>query len=118
MSIRSGKTERAVSGSAAIGGGSTAADGTTLTAAAVASIKNAVPTMSVARLHALRPLIIDLLLSGWDSCPPPVSSRLAQRARALRLPFGRQVVRVSDACLKRPLTGAHLVPLFVARHEP
>src|SRR4051812_9329209 len=67
MSIASGRTERRPSCSAAIGGGggSIAADGTTLTANAAASITSAVPAMSIARLLPLLPLIIDLLLSGW-----------------------------------------------------
>ena len=80
MSISSGKTERAVSGSAAIGGGgSTAADGTTLTAEAAASIKSAVPRMSMARLFRLLPLIIVLLLSRWDGSPLPFDAREGAR---------------------------------------
>ena len=70
MSISSGKTERAVSGSAAIGGGgSSAADGMTLTAEAAASIKSTVPRMSMARLFRLLPLIIvpTPLSMGWFS---------------------------------------------------
>src|SRR5215204_897486 len=78
MSISSGKTERGVSGSAAIGGGgSSAAEGTTLTAETAASIKSTVPNMSMTRLARLLPLIIDLLLSRWDDSPPPRLGRLA-----------------------------------------
>src|SRR5919108_3098926 len=77
MSISSGKTERAVSGSAAIGGGgSDAADGMTLTTEAAASSKSTVTRTSLARLCRLLPAIIVQLLSRSD-----VSATLERRRR-------------------------------------
>jgi hypothetical protein len=50
-----------------------------LTAKAAASIKSTVPRMSLALLFRLLPLIIVLLLSGWDGSPLSlVSDRLAR----------------------------------------
>jgi hypothetical protein len=57
-------TERAVSASAAIGGGgSCAEDGTTLSTAAAASINSAIPSMGLALLLRLLAPVIGLLLS-------------------------------------------------------
>src|SRR5262245_4419825 len=106
MSISSGKTARGVSGSARIGGGgSTAADGMTLTAEAAASIKSVVPRMSMALLRRLLPLFIFLLLSRWDGAPLPMTLETRRPAAY----GGRRPAPQAAALLPRRVLG-HLTP--------
>src|SRR3954454_13358486 len=102
MVIWSGKTERGVSSSAPIGGGgSTAADGTTKTAEAAASITSTVPPRSMARLLHLDPLIIDLLLSRRDCSAARLGSP-GSSFRPTRVAFTLRSRRALDYGGSRP----------------
>src|SRR6188472_4339127 len=111
MWISSVKTDRAVKASAAIGaGGSCAADGTTPTAAAAASIRVVTPAIHAA--FAPRPFVLNIAHSSLDGSRSPLVAHATRRAndarqrRQVRLRWPQANER--DARLRRRRVLAHL----------